>query len=64
MNEPNDFEIETEEAVFFVAFTEEDGQLVMTAAGDLDNAQYREAIVSGLRDTANSIEGVSHERSN
>lgn len=59
MSELDDFQIETEDAVFLVAFTEEDGQLVMVAAGELDNPEYRAAIIEGLRDTAASIEGMS-----
>lgn len=61
-NESEDFIADTIDSVFIVAFTEEDGELMLEAIGDLDNAAYRGAIVKGLREIADSIErDHSHE---
>lgn len=51
-----DSEAIAREAVFLVAFTDEDGPLVMEACGDLDNPEYRVAVVLGLRGLADAIE--------
>lgn len=54
----DEFEAEVKEAVFVVAFGIENGDLCMSAAGDLDDPEVRESVVVALRDLADKIEGV------
>jgi hypothetical protein len=58
-----EFSADTREAVFLIAFTDDEGPLCMEAAGELDNPEYRAAIVMGLRELADKIETDAHEHS-
>lgn len=51
-----DMEAIAREAVFLVAFTDEEGPLTMEACGELDDPEYRAAVVLGLRGLADAIE--------
>lgn len=57
---PDEFSVDSENAVFLVAFTETDeGNLVLEAAGDLDT--WGDDIAKALRGLAAKIEGGIHE---
>jgi hypothetical protein len=57
-------DLDLDDAIFIVSFfVDDDGEVSMSAAGDMDDRELRECYVDGLRSMADKIEGITnHER--
>jgi len=60
----DDGDLDLDDAVFLVSFfVDDDGEVSMSAAGDMDDPELRGLYVEGLRSMADKIEGIkNHER--